>query len=429
MSNYLKLDSFKKLPISESDYWINPSLGLMYKGSKEDLQVCLDKIDLSNQIVMQDEKKRDCEIILLITNKCNLSCVYCYSQKENLKYKDMDFNTAKIAIDFKLNEYTGKTFSVFFHGDGEPTLNFVLIKKVTQYVIEECSKRMINYSFRIISNGVFSSEICNFLIDNKFKVIISIDGYDAIQNSNRPINTGEESFPYVMSSVEKLVDNYISVRARTTVMSSTIKDLVNLVSFFKSSGFSGVTLEPVKQTGKAFRNNVAAVSSKEFANEFIKCIDYGVQNNIQVSCFHELRFPSILDRVQHRNVSFCGSNGDYMLVAADGTIRSCFEFINSPFIYGQIGSELKIDNESLNYLQGRVVDKLEGCSNCFAKYSCGGGCSYLSILKNGEYLNSNKDFCASNRKIIAHALKNVYEQKRCMGDSCYSDSQVMRIFK
>ena len=101
MSNYLKLDSFKKLPISESDYWINPSLGLMYKGSKEDLQVCLDKIDLSNQIIMQDEKKRDCEIILLITNKCNLSCVYCYSQKENLKYKDMDFNTAKIAIDFK----------------------------------------------------------------------------------------------------------------------------------------------------------------------------------------------------------------------------------------------------------------------------------------------------------------------------------------
>ena len=69
-------------------------------------------------------------LILKITNKCNLNCIYCYNADKN-EIKDMDFKTAKNSIDYILSDDADK-LKIQFTG-GEPLLNFDLIEKVIKY--------------------------------------------------------------------------------------------------------------------------------------------------------------------------------------------------------------------------------------------------------------------------------------------------------
>ena len=68
-------------------------------------------------------------LILKITNRCNLNCIYCYADNKNSK--DMDFKTAKNSIDYILSDDADK-LKIQFTG-GEPLLNFDLIEKVIKY--------------------------------------------------------------------------------------------------------------------------------------------------------------------------------------------------------------------------------------------------------------------------------------------------------
>ena len=80
-------------------------------------------------IVDKDQKK----IMLLLTEECNLNCVYCY---EHFKSKrKMSFDTAKsILDDFYSTSKPGDTVLIEVFG-GEPFTNFELIKQIDDYVM------------------------------------------------------------------------------------------------------------------------------------------------------------------------------------------------------------------------------------------------------------------------------------------------------
>ena len=65
-------------------------------------------------------------LMLILTENCNLNCVYCYEHHKTLD--DMPFETAKKAIDAEfhdLDQYEHGEIELF---GGEPFLNFELIK-------------------------------------------------------------------------------------------------------------------------------------------------------------------------------------------------------------------------------------------------------------------------------------------------------------
>jgi len=90
-------------------------------------------------------------LILKITNKCNLNCIYCYNYKENYENKnnknnkDMDFKTAKNSIDNILTD-GGELLKIQFTG-GEPLLNFNLIEKIINYCNKNYKNKNINISY------------------------------------------------------------------------------------------------------------------------------------------------------------------------------------------------------------------------------------------------------------------------------------------
>ena len=73
-------------------------------------------------------------LILKITDRFNLNCVYCYNlSKFSRTFIDMDFKTAKNAIDYSLKRVQHSIgLKIQFTG-GEPLLNFRLIEKIIEH--------------------------------------------------------------------------------------------------------------------------------------------------------------------------------------------------------------------------------------------------------------------------------------------------------
>ena len=70
------------------------------------------------------EEKTQRNISLIVTERCNLSCVYCY--EHNKSAKQMTFDVAKKIIDEELINLDKYEYMIDFFG-GEPFLNFELI--------------------------------------------------------------------------------------------------------------------------------------------------------------------------------------------------------------------------------------------------------------------------------------------------------------
>lgn len=151
------------------------------------------------------------QLILIVTENCNLRCEYCiYSDKypKDIKYSDlkMDFDTAKLAIDeyFRLHskreEYgLNKTPNISFYG-GEPLLNFELIKQCVEYIKKIDSSTI----FYITTNGtIMTDEITKFLSENNFIVTFSLDGNKENHDRNRIVINKIGTFDVIYKNIKK----------------------------------------------------------------------------------------------------------------------------------------------------------------------------------------------------------------------------------
>ena len=150
------------------------------------------------------------QLILHVTNHCNLRCRYCYffsqtydyapdlkkiNMQEKVAYKAIDIYLA--SLNKQLEKNPNEKGAITFYG-GEPLLNFELIKKCVKYVKE----RQSNVSFHLTSNGtVINKEILDFLIDNNFYLSISLDGPKDMHDKNRVYSDGQGSYQTVYENL------------------------------------------------------------------------------------------------------------------------------------------------------------------------------------------------------------------------------------
>lgn len=170
------------------------------------------------------------QLILKVTDSCNFRCSYCYYSNSRMptgldNQRDMAEETAIKAIDYYFNlmnsnkrtvRYGEKSIS--FYG-GEPLKNFKLIKKCVVYALSKPHNDHINFS--MTTNGsLLNDHILEFLIEHKFKLLISLDGPNEEHNKCRLDNGGNGTFNAVMKNIMRIrknnriyYDNYISFNA------------------------------------------------------------------------------------------------------------------------------------------------------------------------------------------------------------------------
>ena len=156
-------------------------------------------------------ENRMSEVLLQVTQVCNLNCCYCpyavgtgFSRQRDHSSKVMSWETAKRSLDFLLDHSSEIVdIAVGFYG-GEPFLAFPLIRKAVEYVEENFAGKRVWYS--TTTNGTaLNDEIIAFLVEKNFHVTFSIDGPEHIHDTNRRRGDGTGSFRQAFENLKKTI--------------------------------------------------------------------------------------------------------------------------------------------------------------------------------------------------------------------------------
>jgi len=362
------------------------------------------KINIETQISSDDIIKQlgnNPTICFEVTEKCNLNCRYCaygefYDGYNPRDGSDLAVEMGKKVVDqivssFNLRVGDNRCVHISFYG-GEPLLRFDFIKQI----VDHCSnyrKENILFSYSMTTNGVLLNRYQNFLKENNFNLLISLDGNE-INNSFRNFKNGKPSFNLVYNNANELknkypdyFNNYVSFNS-VLHKKNNVSDTVTYI--YKNFGivpginyvsYDGVRKDKINEFKKTFDNDDYVPLKRE------KC-DKGMYLN------YELETPEFQEAIYLiRNLTnhFYTSYIDLLTYSIKTRLHTatCIPFMKKVFITSK-GVILPCENvphvnnlgkTSCNGLEidfGQIADNfskdltkmLQTCRNCYNLYSC-----------------------------------------------------------
>lgn len=339
-----------------------------------------------------------------VTQICNLHCTYCAAGGDGTYgdvVKKISIEKTLPQIKFFLDQLKpDSSFHISFLG-GEPLLYPEALKAIAEYTQSEAQRKNISTSFKVTTNGTLLTEK-NVEILNSLGigVIISLDGPSEINDSRRPSKTGLGSTEKVLSGLNTLASNrtnipFIELHA---VMDPGHSDVETTYEFFRTL--------PVDRFEFTFSvNNSNPDSSKNFVLSFEKAAEKAaaIGGEKELRRFTHLdRYFNILDN-QERIENHCGLGKSLAIADARNRLFNC------PWTVGdkanQIGDDTTLDYDQIGKYSKSIVE-MNNCQNCWARFLCGGGCSFVHGSVKGTGLNKKNDFCFRTRYLSAVALKH-----------------------
>lgn len=168
------------------------------------------------------------ELTLIITERCNLRCSYCFCDKT--RGGEMTAKKAVEIITRTALENEESTICVLFFG-GEPMLNFDCIRRSVAAL--ETTPFAPRLRYKIVSNGtLLTAEIKRWLLENRSRVelAVSLDGDAATQELHR-----HGSFDRIDREFLRELRN---VEIKMVTMPDTLESLADNAIGFAREGFS-----------------------------------------------------------------------------------------------------------------------------------------------------------------------------------------------
>lgn len=164
--------------------------------------------------MVEESIKQTQQILFEVTTSCNLKCSYCIQGE---LYHDPDsiisnkrlnvrsaVNLLKYIFRFKAKE---DKLSIGFYG-GEPLLNIKFIKKIVEIVhqLDPGNERDIDYL--MTTNATLVHKHIDFLVENKFNIMISLDGNEENDSYRVLKKNNKNSFFKVIKNIDFIKDKY-----------------------------------------------------------------------------------------------------------------------------------------------------------------------------------------------------------------------------
>ena len=343
---------------------------------------------------------------LLLNNKCNFNCSYCYSA-QGRSNDQLDENKLFAVIDYFIDSKrtSVRQLSLSFLGGGEPMLSWNLVEKGIAYAKKRAGKEGFRLSFKIVSNGsVLPGSAVEFLRDNHIAFVVSYDILEDIQNLQRG------HFDRVSKNLPDLSASGVLLSINSVITPHNVRRQVEMaekvmLSFPKIDYLS---FEPLMNLNDWSAERIDDNFYNDFIIHFLQAQKLANSHNIELSC-------SILRNVDCVVERYCA--GEFA-VCADGSITIC-PCVSSPeitdyrhYVYGEINKtgEVVIDNEKLARLLKEDVHSYPECKHCIAKWNCGGGCIHTNRLENPKQKQMKCDFVRKFTKtILWNRTKEQYE--------------------
>jgi uncharacterized protein len=352
--------------------------------------------------------------VLFLTNQCNLRCSYCYASSGEFPQKRMTWEIAKAGIDFVLDQVKknhSQTMTVGFHGGGEPTLNWDILVKSTEYAKSVSKKNNLDLHVTGSFNGYWPIKVTRYIIKNFTEISLSFDGLPSTQNAQRPAVNNKASFQKVSETLFRLDQAQFSYGIRMTVTNDSVSHLEENISFIcENFKPRKIQVEPVFMEGRAIKNRSAISDLDVFINQFTRAITKAEQHKIHLF-YSGARLEAMTTR-------FCLAACRAVVITPDGSITTCFEVYGQEhpsadqFIVGRYDGDgkISIDGQKLIKNYRRTIDQISYCDACFCKWHCAGDCSAKTFSKGPDASFQPTERCYVNRELTKWlVLKKIME--------------------
>lgn len=210
------------------------------------------------------------KIFFDITNKCNGSCLYCFTESNSLK--DRELLDDQIVTLF--NNAAKKGVRKISIGGGEPFIRN--ISTILRYANKELK-------FSITTNGtVISNTIIDLLAEREVKLTVSLDSLDA--NKSEKVRKGINLHD-VMRNIEVLASEpriKKNLNIRCTVTNENVNDLFQLVDYCEKLDIPNLKINSINNFGRAKKYIELIPEFSLFIEKLCEIEEYSRNKNINI---------------------------------------------------------------------------------------------------------------------------------------------------
>lgn len=338
-----------------------------------------------------------CTLHLLLNEKCNFHCKYCYSA-EGRSSQELNINQIETILSYFLSSQRSavKDRTVMFMGGGEPVLSWKLLKEAT-LIAEHISKEQdITIHFSLTTNGsIMTDEMLCFMKEHNFTVQISFEILPDVQNEQRG------NYDSVAKNLNRLTDYGINNYVRSTITEKNVDRIPEMVEYCHKN-FPNVikmscqqVIDPAYFTSKAVVDNFFIRYFNSFHEGIKKAKEYGI--TLRSSSSHLLNYS--------KREKFCYN---LLCLTPYGTLTLCPD-VSSPnekdyqdSLVGEIKDNRVIfDQEAFERLSQSSIHTIDKCKNCYARWNCGSGCPSSRRVYKEEIFDA---ICDYYRKMLTNSL-------------------------
>ena len=333
------------------------------------------------------------EVILKVTNACNLKCRYCYN-------KDADHSEATLSLDrFEklLNVLlTGyNLIHIIWHG-GEPLCAGLDYFKAAMDV----EKRVHIQSSVLIENSIqtngtlINDDWIAFFRENDFKVGISFDGVN-----NDKYRQGTSKTLAAMKRLKKAGIRF----GCNAVVADNDYDLGANYDFFKQQGLA-FDFSRLFDEGGA--KDMPSLETRAYTQAMCDLFDRWIYDTDGVSVRTFALYLNMISGGRYRICSCCSCHTKYLSIAPDGTIYNCGRDSMGHFPFGSIDefnttTEIFASPNAITLLSGSIERRRKCKEACDLFSMCAGGCADIAIMENGLE-NPPSEYCYHFKTLYRH---------------------------
>lgn len=381
---------------------------------------------------------RPTSVSLFLTGKCNLHCSYCYAKGGDTDAL-MTRDVAQAALDFVLQNAveTGQPrVQVIFHGDGEPTLAWSVMRWSIEYTEARCVELGLRCSFEAGTNGIISEERLRWLAPRLENLTVSLDGPPDIQDAQRPLtsaraarraedlkegneerfsdegkDSGRDSSSHIVERTLRVLDELgVNYALRCTITRRSVERIPEVIKYICGvSGARQIQLEPIFPVGRALQTGDEAVDPEAFVRGFL------AGRLVARSYGRRLIYAAArADQITNR---FCEAITGAFNVTQDGRVTSCYEVFEASdprYEYFGIGGfdpqrgTFGVDLEKVRAASKWTAAEKAPCRECFAKYHCAGDCSAKVAATGDPASGINPNRCYVIRELTRAQIFSLY---------------------
>jgi uncharacterized protein len=349
--------------------------------------------------------RRPSVAVLLMTNRCNLACTYCYAAAGVEAPVDMSLPLARTVIDAaaenaRLNG-DGR-FSLSFHGGGEPTLNWDVLVEAVRWA----RAKDLPCNISLASNGVWSARQRDFICGNMNSVTLSADGIVDVHDAQRPRRSGRGSFSDVLRSIRALDEAGVDYGIRMTAASGAIEHISDGVRFLcNETGVRAIQVEVSFTTERGVYADPAPGDAGRFVDAFLQAARIGAERGVFV--YYSGARPWVISHV------FCQAPTQALIATPEGRLVACFEMTgdthpySAEFTIGRVTSGgVEPDLDAMASFQRRQEARRDTCTRCFCFWHCCGDCASRAMMSKAP----SSVRCQINREVTKRLIVDYIER-------------------